>query len=309
MNQFEAIIRVLVSPDSRLLMTRREFIAELAALVPFFLSRKEITGDTYAAAVDKDFKKMKIRAGIKVTNNPHNEELESNTLAYYRIKGMITADSCWRVSTKELQGDIITAEANPNISGHFFHINSGGGEAWFLDQLAATIRQCNKPTFAFIEKICGSAAYYIASQAGHISVATPFDLIGCIGTMVSITDIEPMLEKWGVKFIQEYATNSDLKNKKYNDLLDGQPQQFITEELDPLRDQFVADVKVCRPAIAALPEDHPVLRGETYYANKSIENGLIDVIEPFDAALERTYAAATVWNTENDKRRKALRYI
>jgi len=90
-----------------------------------------------------------------------------------------------------------------------------------------------------------------------------------------------MFEKWGVKFIEEYATDSDLKNKKYTDLMRGKPDQFIKEELDPMRDKFVEDVRLGRSSIAKLPEDHPVLRGETFYANKSIENGLIDIIEPF----------------------------
>lgn len=309
MNHLESLIRILASFDSRLLMTRNEYIAELASIIPFLLAKKDIAGETYSKVIDLEFKSMKIRSDIKVTNNPQSEELEPNTLAYHRVRGMITSDSDWRFSSKQLQRNILAAESNPNISGHFFHISSGGGEAWYLDQLAKTIRETTKPRRGFMEKICGSAGYYIASQTEFISAATPFDLVGCMGTMISFMDIQPMFEKWGMKFIEEYANNSDLKNKKYNDLRTGKPEQFINEELDPLRDQFVADVKLCRPTIAALPEDHPVLRGETYYADKAIENGLIDIIEPFDAALERAYEAATAWHNENDKRRKALRYL
>lgn len=311
MNHIESIIRILASVDSQLLMTRNEYIAELAALIPFFLSKKGITDQTYNQAINLEFQAMKIRSEVRITNNPQSEEIEQNTLAYHRVRGMITSDSEWRLSTKQLQKDIIHAEANQNISGHFFHISSGGGEAYFLDQLAQTIREATKPTFGFIEKVCGSAGYYIASQTSHISAATPYDLVGCIGTMISIMDVQPMFEKWGMKFIEEYASNSDLKNKKYSDLIEGKPEQFINEELDPLRDKFVSDVKLCRSTIAALPEDHAVLRGETYYAGKALEyrNGLVDVIEPFHSAIERAYAAATTWNTENNKRRKALRYI
>ncbi len=312
MNHVEYLIRILASVDSRLFMTRNEYIAELAALVPFFLSKKEITNESgYQEIAHKDFLKIAGTSGVRVTDDYSSQEIERNTLAYYRIKGMITSESDWRLSTKQLEKNILAADANDNISGHFLHISSGGGEAWYLDQLAASIRGVQKPVHAFIEKVGGSAAYYIASQADHISVATPYDLVGCIGTMISIMDIEPMFEKWGVNFIEEFAKHSDLKNKKYNDLLHGKPEQFITEELDPLRDQFVADVKLKRPIIASLPDDHPVLRGETYYSGKALTdgNGLVDAIEPLDAALDRAYAAATAWNTENDKRRKALRYI
>lgn len=112
-----------------------------------------------------------------------------------------------------------------------------------------------------------------------------------------------------MKFIEEYATNSDLKNKKYNDLLDGKPQQYIREELDPLRDKFVGDVKLMRKTIADLPDDHPVVRGETYYAGDAIGNGLIDIVEPFSSALERAYNAALAWNSKKSTRKQALQII
>jgi len=309
MNSISSLIRILTASDSRLFITRNEYISELASLVPFFLSKREISEESYADVSKKELEKIIPVNSIKLTDDYTSTELDANTLAYYRISGTITADSYWRMSTKQLQKDLITADANQNISGHFLHISSGGGEAWFLDQLAQTMREINKPMHAFIERVCGSAAYYIASQTDYISASTPFDVVGCIGTMTSFMDIQPMFEKWGMKFIEEYATNSDLKNKKYNDLLDGKPQQYIREELDPLRDKFVGDVKLMRKTIADLPDDHPVVRGETYYAENAIENGLIDIVEPFSSALERAYNAALAWNSKKSTRKQALQII
>lgn len=309
MNSIAELIRILTAADSRLFITRNEYIAELASLVPFFLAKKEIVSDTYAQASRNELEKIIHQNGIKLTDDYSAVDLDVNTLAYYRIFGTITSSSYWRVSTKQLQRDLIVADGNDNISGHFLHISSGGGEAWFLDQLAETMRSINKPVHAFIERVCGSAAYYIASQSDYISASTPYDLIGCIGTMTSFMDIQPLLEKWGVKFIEEYASKSELKNKKYNDLLHGNSEQYIREELDPLRDKFVGDVKLMRDKIAKLPEDHPLLHGETFYANKSIDNGLIDIVEPFSAALQRAYDAAILWNSTNTIRKKALQNI
>lgn len=309
MNSIASLIKILTASDSRLFITKNEYISELAALAPFFLSKREIVEESYKDDSHEKFKSLLPVAGIKLTDDFTSTELDVNTLAYYRIFGTITSDSYWRMSTKELQRNLIAAENNENISGHFLHISSGGGEAWFLDQLAETMRSLEKPVHAFIERVCGSAAYYIASQSDFISASTPFDVIGCIGTMTSFMDMQPMLEKWGVKFIEEYATNSDLKNKKYNNLLKGKPEQYITEELDPLRDKFVSDVKLCRDKIAKLPEDHPVLRGETFYANKSIDNGLIDIIEPLPASLQRAYDAAIAWSNKKSNRKQALQIL
>lgn len=309
MNSIASLIRILTDTSSGLFITQNEYISELASLLPYFFTKREITSEKYIDASKKRFKELQIVDNIKLTDDYTSTELDINTLAYHRVFGAITAESYWRVSTKDLQRNLIAADANNNISGHFIHISSGGGEAWYLDQLAETMRSINKPMHAYIERVCGSAAYYIASQTDFISASTPFDLIGCIGTMVSFMDMKPMFEKWGMKFIEEYATNSDLKNKKYNDLMSGSPDQFIREELDPLRDKFVADVKLCRDKIAKLPEDHPVLHGETFYASKSIENGLIDAIDTFAQALQRANEAAFEWNKKDMNRKQALQIL
>lgn len=309
MNSIASLIRILTDTNTGLFITQNEYISELASLLPHFLSKREIVSETYIDASKKKLQELQATSSIKLTDDYTSTELDINTIAYHNVFGTITAENHWRVSTKQLQRNLLTADANENISGHLVHISSGGGEAWYLDQLAETMRAINKPIHAFIERVCGSAAYYIASQTDFISASTPFDLVGCIGTMVSFMDMRPMFEKWGMKFIEEYATNSELKNKKYNDLINGSPGQFIREELDPLRDKFVSDVKLCREVIAKLPEDDPVLHGETFYASKSIKNGLIDIVEPFGAALQRVYNAALEWNKKNLKRKQALQIL
>jgi len=307
MDSITSLIKILAATDSRLFITKDEYISELAALVPFIIGKKNVVSqETYNARVSQDLKNIPLIGSIKLTNDFTSTDLDANTIAYHRVVGTITSDSRWRMSTKQLQRDMLSAESNSNISAHLLHVSSGGGEAWYLDQLAETIRSLEKPVHTFIERICGSAAYYIASQSDYISAATPFDVVGCIGTMTSFMDLQPMFEKWGVKFIEEYATDSDLKNKKYTDLMRGKPDQFIKEELDPMRDKFVEDVRLGRSSIAKLPEDHPVLRGETFYANKSIENGLIDTVEPFSAALTRVHDAGSAWSARNTNRKQAL---
>ena len=304
MNQLESLLRLFSSTDTHFLMRKSDYISELAALVPFIMGKKElIENKSYPERMSEVFSKLKVNSAIKLTER-YNAEEEENSLAYYRIHGTITADSYWRFSSKEFEHQLLLADANPAITGHFVHITSGGGEAWYLDQLASTIRSLTKPKFAFIEKLAASAGYYIASQFDKVSTSTPFDLIGCIGTMVSMMDMQPAFEKFGVKFIEEYATNSDLKNKKYNDLLDGKPEQFIREDLDPLQAQFVQDVKLTRAKIALLPEDHAVLRGETYYGSKALELGMIDSIESFENAVVHAYNQSVAWKADQQTQRK-----
>ncbi|MGL5958489.1 MAG: S49 family peptidase, partial [Phocaeicola sp.] len=73
---------------------------------------------------------------IAVTTLFNDESLQQGTIAYHPIFGFITASSYWRFSTKQFEKDLLAAESNPAISCHFIHINSPGGEAWYMDRIS-----------------------------------------------------------------------------------------------------------------------------------------------------------------------------
>ena len=307
MNPIASQIKLLVAPDARLLMMQSEYLAELAALVPFISVGKELHFkiESYKEVVARDLQKVAENIPIHITTEYSLTELD-NSLAYHRISGMIAYDSWWRFSTLQFERDLLAAEANDSISGHFIHISSGGGEAYYLDQLAKTMQSLKKPTYTLIDKKCGSAGYYIASQTNHIASLTPYDDVGCIGVMATAISYEGWYEQCGIKTVTVKATKSDLKNKKFENVLNDKPKQFIKEDLDPLQQQFVSDVKKMRPKIAALGDDHPVLRGETFYSGVAIENGLVDEITTFDNALADAYARATKWHQTHQSRKQLL---
>jgi ClpP class serine protease len=213
---------------------------------------------------------------ITLSANFKADNLPANSIAYHQVFGIITADSRWYFSSKRLERDLLSAEANPTFIVHFLHINSPGGEAWYLDRLSETMRNLQKPIFVLIENLCASAGYYIACHGKQIHALTQNDTIGCIGTMVDFYDFEGYLTQLGIKRIKAKAHRSDLKNKKYEDLKNGKPEQFITEELDPLAQQFISEVCQCRPQLKSLPDDDPVFRGETFATETATQKGLID---------------------------------
>ena len=298
-------------------MPLHEFISEIASLAPYILNKdKESTtppssspADFRQRALDNYLSLQPSVKGANLTYRYSSPDIPDDSIAYYRINGAIVAESYYNISTKTLQRDFLQADQNSKISAHFIHISSGGGQAWYLEQLAATIKSLNKPVHAFVERVAGSAAYYIASQADFISSATPYDIIGSIGTMVSFADVQPMFEKWGMKFIEEYASQSDLKNKIYSDLRNGKPEQFITEELDPLAEQFINDVRAGRPSLAKLDLAHEVFRGKTYYSNIALEIGLIDKVQSYQQALTHLQQSIKTNKTTAQNRSKALDYL
>lgn len=238
---------------------------------------------TYKEEADKAFAKLKkilcedsLTKAISVTNEYDNQELPQDTIAYHRVWGFITAESRWYFSSKQLEQDLTAAEQNPQISAHLLHVNSSGGEAWYLDRLSETMRSLTKPVYTVFENVMASAAYYIGCHGQKIYAVTRNDIAGSIGTYTSFQDYEGWYEQMGIKFIKAKATASKLKNKMVEDLIDGKPKQFIEEILDPVNDQFVSEVCSQRPKLAATDKDHPVLQGHIYYTDRAEEVGLID---------------------------------
>ena len=220
--------------------------------------------------------KQENTAPVTLTDEFSGEQLPDNSIAYHRVFGTVMADSYYWFSSKQLQSDLLAAEANPQISCHFLHINSPGGEAWYLDRLSETLRSCEKPILTFYEQMCCSAGYYIGCHGQRIYAMTQNDYVGCIGTMCSFYDFEPYFAKLGIKKVEAKATNSDLKNKVFDDLRHGKDAQFVKEILDPMNVQFLDEVRSQRSKLADLPDDVPVLRGETFYTPQAVEIGLAD---------------------------------
>ena len=313
MNKKAYVIQLLTSPQARLLITHDEYIAALLAYFPIGNQSVITSSDeskTYKECIAKEIQPITSSSSIPITIDFTSNEIEPGTLAYHRIKGLITADSWWYFSSKQLEQDLILAEENPNITCHFLHISSGGGEAWYLDRLSETMRSLSKPIYSFVEKVCGSAAYYIGCHGSIMKTLTQNDIIGCIGSMIGFWDIDPYFEAMGFRKIEEYARISDLKNKKYNDLKGGKPQQYIDEELEPLAEQFREEVRISRHQLASLDLDHPALRGETFDATHAIEVGLIDGIVTFNEALAEAYELGEKWHkARNQQRNRVLSLI
>lgn len=287
--------------------TKQEFMADLflAEKQGFFFEEMP----TYQELTQKAAHKLAEESNIPLTVEYTNAEIENEAVAYYRIKGMIMGESWWWFSTKQFVDDFQAAEANPMIMAHFIHANSGGGDTWFLDVAWQTLMKATKPIVTIVERVAGSACLYLISPSNKIYAATQNEIIGSIGTMVSFLDFMPYYEAMGIKKVEEYAHKSDMKNKKFNDLVNGKPDQFITEELDPLQQQFEAAVRKARPKAGALPEDHPLFRGETFATQAATDLFLIDGQKSFKEALNEAYQLGQSYMGKQREKNKALIFI
>lgn len=228
---------------------------------------------------------------ISLSDSYDSTDLPDGTIAFYRMVGAIKSDGYWGFSTVQFECDIKKAEANPAISGHYIFCKSPGGEAYYLDQVSKTLQSLQKPVYVFIRQQCCSAAYYMCCHGTVVKANTQNDTIGSIGTMVSFLDWDSYFEKAGLRTVEYKATNSDLKNKTWDDLVAGKPKKFIDDVMDPINNQFMDAVKAARPIIGKMDYTNPVLRGETYRAELAMgaDCGLIDGITTFEESIQEAY--------------------
>lgn len=100
----------------------------------------------------------------------------------------------------QLAEQLKAAVDNPEVKSVLLHIDSGGGAVGGVSEAAEAIANANKvkPVNAYIEDIGASGAYYLASQAGHISI-NPNGEAGSIGVYTVAVDSSAFAEKLGVK--------------------------------------------------------------------------------------------------------------
>ncbi len=308
-NEAITYLRQLLLTREGLLITPEAYNAAVLEVFPLEAVHpvSSVTPPSYTESSDKALEVLLKDNSVEVslTRDFCSNELPAASIAYHRINGFITSSSRYYFSSKQFEKDLLAAENNPQISCHFFHISSGGGEAWYLDRLSETIQSLKKPIITLFEQLGGSAAYYIGCQAQRVYAMTSNDIIGCIGSMVDFYDFDGYFEKLGIKRIKARATKSDLKNKTVDDLINGKPQKYITDYLDPLNEQFIGCVRSCRKKLKDAKDDEPALRGENYITEPAIEVGLIDGKRTFSEAVMEAKQLAD----EYDSRRKALNIL
>ena len=213
---------------------------------------------------------------------PDQEDITRGSIAFHPVYGFITWSSWWRFSTEEFIAGLKAADANPAISAHLIRVDSGGGEVFGCHEAFETVRDLAKPCIAVVDSMCASAAYWLACAADRIYTTSMFSETGSIGVMGALYSDRKWQEKNGFEEIELYSTYSDLKNKLQKDAIEGHPEEYIRQMIDPIAAQFISDVKSAR----GIEDGSDVLRGAIYYAAEAMPAGLIDGQLPFEDVLE-----------------------
>lgn len=182
----------------------------------------------------------------------------------------------------ELRMHVRNAVNDPAVSAIMFYIDSPGGSVAGTQDLADEIRAAGKvkPTMAYAEDLCASAAMWIAAACGSI-YSNASALIGSIGVITAITDYSKYLEAAGVKVTVIATGEFKSAGSPFKATTDADVG-YIRALIDATMDAFVAEVSKGRG-----------MRGETirkmearvFTAEQAVENKLSDGILSFDQAF------------------------
>lgn len=218
-----------------------------------------------------------------ILESPDQQESES-LIMVTQVIGPVTKYNqlCGPMGMQEKAQLLKSADKLDQVKAHVIYIDSGGGEATAARLMADTIKSLTKPTFAFVEGMAASAAYWIASACSFVCASSPMDRIGSIGTYVSIADYRNYFKQQGIEVTTVYASKSKDKNKDFLEAIDGNTEKLQTL-VDTFNDFFLSAVKQNRSD--QLDTKSKWDTGEVFFAENATEIGLIDSIATLDNYL------------------------
>ena len=225
--------------------------------------------DTIPSYEEKEFK---VQGGLA----PNEEK---NLTAIINVSGIlvkgaseIEEELLGLVNTDFIASCIDDALADDEVSDICLIFNSPGGQSTGIEELGRKIAYADtvKPTVAWTETSCDSAAYWLASQARTIGM-TPSAKVGSVGVYCLVKDLTEAMKKEGVTIDAISSGKFKLMGHSFKKLTD-EERAMLQESVTSQHEQF-KNVILAKRTIAA-----ENLEGQTFDGVKALQNGFVDVL-------------------------------
>lgn len=181
----------------------------------------------------------------------------------------------------------LQAVNHPEAGAVVVRIDTPGGTTAGLDQavetMAAAAKASGKPVFVYVDELCASAGYRIASGIGAQIFAPPSGSIGSVGAISTLVDTSAALEREGIKvtLIREPEGKAEAHpNGPVADLAEGRAR----ERTRAVAESFYAQVAISRGLTV---EQVSALNGAVLSAPDALSAGLIDGVDSFSGVVAR----------------------
>jgi ClpP class serine protease len=186
---------------------------------------------------------------------------------------MIRSFGIQSTSYESIKQSLFIAENDKDIKNVTLIINSGGGYVSGIDTLSQELVNFRdkKPIYTYIDSLCASAAYWIASISHEIA-ASSLSEIGSIGAFTSVEDTSKMADNLGIKV--HLIRSAPLKGT-------GTPGVAIDEKEIESRQELINSIGLEFQNMVKMFRGHikeDVFDARLLLANDSVEAGLIDLV-------------------------------
>lgn len=177
---------------------------------------------------------------------------------------------CGACSYQQIQNDLLTALATPNLQRIILKIGSPGGMCNGMAETCRRIlqvREMGVPIKAISDTCIGSAAFALAASCDAIEI-TETTMIGSVGSFCAVLDSSKAyaLEGLEVQVFKSGAVKGDVEGVSLNAEQKAQYQQ----NADFFGEQFRAIVRQSRMI------DESLLQGQVFIGGEAIEKGFAD---------------------------------
>lgn len=208
------------------------------------------------------------RAGIR--GNIATLNLIGPVVRYANLFSDISGATSLQVFATDFQA----ALDDPTVKAILLNVDSPGGMAAGVAEMAAAIKAANKPVWAYIDELGASASYWLPSAASRV-VASKTALIGSIGVVSSVRSAAN-------PDVLEIVSSRAPKKRMDPTTEDGRGE--IQRIVDNLESVFVADVAKYR----GVAEDKVVSefgQGGLVFAPDALAAGMVDAIGSYEETL------------------------
>jgi len=231
---------------------------------------------------------------IKQRIGSRSEPTESaqGPVAVIPLHGMIVpradlmSDVSGATSVADFQQKFRGALADPEVSAILIDIDSPGGDAQMVPELASEIMAARgtKPIVAQANPMAASGAYWIACAADEL-VVTPSGDVGSIGAYTAHTDLSAAQEKAGIKTTLVSAGDYKVERNPFEPL-SAEAQAAMQDRIDSIYETFVKAVADGR-GVDTETVINDFGKGRMLLANQAVKAGMADKVATFDQTLSR----------------------
>lgn len=225
----------------------------------------------------------------------------AETVAILHANGPIVSGSSFDPFTgmrSYLGSDTFIAQVNrlrrdDDVAGVILRVDSPGGDAIASDQMLRAVRRLaeEKPVVVSMSNVAASGGYYIAAAPEVPIIAYPGTQTGSIGVFTMMLNLRQMYAKLGIT--KEVLTrgrfaaiDSDYKP------MSAPEREKLRAYVDAIYNTFLSRVAEARDEdVEAI---HELAQGRVWIGSQAVENGLVDELGGFRAAVAAIKDAAGV---------------